>query len=237
MNTFLRGCLRYLRKIYYAGINYRCPVCNSQLARFKPMGSRPAARCPVCNALERHRLIWLYCQTQTDLFDGRRKRLLHVAPEACLKQQLNCIKGLEYTGADLESRHATVKMDVTAIPFNNASFDVILCNHVLEHVPDDRKAMWELLRILKPGGWAIMQVPIKEGVTQEDPAVTSAEERTRLYGQSDHVRQYGQDYGDRLRNAGFTVVVNAFASRLSKLDRERYGVLVEEEIYFCSKSA
>jgi SAM-dependent methyltransferase len=201
------------------------------------MGIRPAARCPVCGALERHRLIWLYCRAKTDLFDGRPKRLLHVAPEPCLTRELRHIDALEYVGADLESRHAMVKMDVTAIQFDDASFDVILCNHVLEHVPDDQKAMRELLRVLKPGGWAIMQVPIKGETTQEDPAVTSATERTRLYGQHDHVRQYGRDYAERLRTAGFLVEVVPFATGLTQPARERYGVLADEELYCCTRPA
>ena len=201
------------------------------------MGMRLSARCPVCGAHERHRLIWLYCHARTDLFDGRPKRLLHVAPEPCLTRELRRVDALEYVGADLERRHATVRMDVTAILFGDASFDVILCNHVLEHVPEDRKAMRELLRVLKPGGWAIMQVPIKGETTQEDATVTSAAERTRLYGQHDHVRQYGRDYAERLRAAGFLVEVDPFAAGLTPSQRERYGVLADEELYRCARPA
>jgi len=237
MKTFLRNCLYPLRRLFYAGAKHECPVCNGRVRWFKPMGTRPSARCPVCGSLERHRLIWLYCRARTNLFDGRPKRLLHVAPEPCLTRELRRIDALEYVGADLEGHHAMVRMDVTAIQFGDASFDVILCNHVLEHVPEDGKAMRELLRVLKPGGWAIMQVPIKGETTQEDPAVTSAAERTRLYGQHDHVRQYGRDYVQRLRAAGFLVEVNTYAAGLSLPQRERYGVLAEEDLYCCSRPA
>jgi SAM-dependent methyltransferase len=237
MKTLLRYLLNGIRRMLYAGAKHECPVCNSHLERFKSMGTRPSARCPVCGSLERHRLIWLFCRAKTDLFDGRPKRLLHVAPEPCLTRELRHIDALEYLGADLEGRHAMVRMDVTAIQFDDASFDVILCNHVLEHVPEDRKAMRELLRVLKPGGWAIMQVPIKGETTQEDASVISAEERTRLYGQDDHVRQYGRDYAERLRAAGFLVAVDPFAVALTPLERERFRVLADEELHYCTRPA
>jgi SAM-dependent methyltransferase len=236
MNPLFRYCLDRIRKLLYVGVNHECPICNSRLLLFKRMGTRPSARCPVCGSLERHRLIWLYCRTKTDLFDERPKRLLHVAPEPCLTRELRRIGALEYVGADLEGHHANVRMDVTAIEFGDASFDVILCNHVLEHVPDDTKAMRELLRVLKPGGWAIMQVPIRGAITQEDPAVTSAVERTRLYGQHDHVRQYGRDYAERLRAAGFLVEVDPFAAGLTQEQRKRYGLLADEDLYYCVRS-
>ncbi|MBE0627722.1 MAG: methyltransferase domain-containing protein [Burkholderiales bacterium] len=237
MRYFFRYCLDGIRKILNAGVEHECPICKSRVRKFRRMGTRPSARCPVCGSLERHRLIWLYCRARTDLFDGRRKRLLHVAPEPCLTRELRRIDALEYVGADLQGHHAMVKMDVTAIQFGDASFDVILCNHVLEHVPEDGKAMRELRRVLKPGGWAIMQVPIKGETTQEDPAVTSAAERTRLYGQHDHVRQYGRDYAQRLRAAGFLVEVDTYAAGLTPSQRERYGVLADEDLYCCARSA
>ena len=233
MNMLLRYCL----SIVYAGTSHECPVCASRLSKFKPMGVRKSALCPVCGALERHRLIWLYCLAKTNLFDGRPKRLLHVAPEPCLKRQLRRINGIEYVDADLESRHATVKMDVTDIQFDDASFDIILCNHVLEHVPDDRRAMRELLRVLRPGGWAIMQVPIDGESTREDPAITSAADRARLYGQHDHVRQYGRDYGERLNAAGFQVNVESFAADFSPTELDRLGVLANEDLYCCVRPA
>ncbi len=235
MKTLLYYWLGRFRKAIYAGAQYECSICNSRLRRFKPMGERPLARCPVCGALERHRLIWLYCRAKTDLFDGHPKSLLHVAPEPCLMSELRRIEGLEYVGADMASHYATVKMDVTSIQFVDASFDVILCNHVLEHVIDDQKAMRELLRVLKPGGWAIMQVPIKGEVTQEDPAVVTAAERARLYGQCDHVRQYGRDYGNRLRSAGFLVKVESFSSSMAPSELERYGILADEDLYVCMR--
>lgn len=237
MKALLRNILARIRKVLFFGSGYTCPICESRLASFRPMGQRLSARCPVCGSLERHRLVWLYCSMATNLLDGRPKSLLHVAPEPCLAERLRKLDGLEYVGADLTGRYATVRMDVTNIQFAEASFDVILCNHVLEHVPDDAKAMRELLRVLKPGGWAIMQVPLKGEITQEDLTITSAEERLRLYGQHDHVRQYGRDYAARLRTAGFQVKVDDYAAHLPTEERQRYVVLPDEDIYLCFKAA
>lgn len=235
MKTLLRSILARIRKVLFFGADYTCPICESRLASFIPMGQRLSARCPVCGSLERHRLIWLYCTMATDLFDGRPKSLLHVAPEPCLAERLRKLDGLDYVSADLASRYAAVRMDVTDIQFAEDSFDVIFCNHVLEHVPDDAKAMSELLRVLKPGGWAIMQVPVSGETTQEDLTITSAEERLRLYGQHDHVRQYGRDYATRLRAAGFQVKVDEYAAQLPNEERLRYGVRPDEELYLCHK--
>lgn len=237
MSQMLDWGLRTLRRAIYRGDRHECPICDSRIGRLLPMGKRDSARCPVCGSLERHRLIWLYCRTNTDLFSCRPRRLLHVAPEPCLSRKLMRTPGLEYIRSDFAGTRTTLQLDVTAIPFRDASFDAILCNHVLEHVPDDRRAMRELLRVLKPGGWAIMQVPIKGKTTLEDPAITSAEARALHYGQDDHVRQYGLDYEDRLREAGFLVDRIAYAPKLSLNERRRYGLMDEEELYRCGKPA
>lgn len=130
-------------------------------------------------------------------------------------------------------------MGITAIDFPDSSFDAVLCFHVLEHVADDRMAIREVFRVLKPGGWAILQVPITEPATREDPRIATAEERFRAYGHPEHVRAYGPDYADRLREAGFHVTVDRFLREISPFQRDRYRVQAEgeplEEIYFCEK--
>lgn len=237
MNEIVEAGLTLLRKLIYHGSAHECPICNSTVARLKPMGTRATARCPVCGSLERHRLIWLHCRANTNLLDGRARRLLHIAPEPCLVRVLQKLPNLEYVRSDFAGSRTTIRLDVTAIPFRDASFDVIFCNHVLEHVTEDRQAMKELHRVLKPGGWAIMQVPIKGDRTLEDPAITSPEARTLHYGQDDHVRQYGLDYEDRLRAAGFLVDRNPLATRFAATERQRYGLMVDEDLYCCSKPA
>ena len=217
-----------------------CPCCEGVFEQFKPFGLRPRpnAQCPGCGALERHRLLWLYLKERTALFDGEERSMLHVAPENVLQQKFRAIPALEYVSADLDSPLAAERIDITSIPRPDATFDVIMCNHVLEHVPDDRRAMRELWRVLRAGGWAILQVPIDSGlaVTREDSAVTDPRERERLFGQADHVRLYGRDYRDRLEAAGFTVTCVPFFAELPEQTRLRHA-LADEDIYCCVKSA
>jgi SAM-dependent methyltransferase len=214
-----------------------CPCCKAHLRRFRPYGlaHRPEARCPICGALERHRLIYFYLTRKTALFDGRRKRMLHVAPEPELSQWFRKATYIDYLTADLFDPYAMVKMDVSNIQYPDNTFDVIYCSHVLEHVPDDRRAMREFCRVLKVGGWAILQVPITDEATFEDPTVTSPEERERLFGQHDHVRRYGPDYRDRLVEAGFAVTVDPFARELDEHTVCRCGLMRNEDVFFCRK--
>jgi SAM-dependent methyltransferase len=237
MKFFLYPFLYTLRRLLFSGTKYECPVCRSKFNAFISMGTRLNARCPVCNSLERHRLIWLFCQRKTDLFDGRFKHFLHVAPEPFLRMAILNISDLSYIGADLLGKHTNEKMDVTDIKYGDNYFDVIFCSHVLEHVPDDVRAMRELFRVLKPGGWAILQVPILGDQTQEDLNIIDPKERTRLYGQEDHVRQYGKDYAEKLQRVGFRVNVDAFAQELSEYEQSRNGILLDEDIFFCRKAA
>lgn len=145
---------------------------------------------------------------------------------------------IEYTTADLESPLADVKMDVHEIPFESESFDVVFCNHVMEHVEDDIKAMSEIHRVLKPGGWAIIQSPqdYSRTTTLEDPSITDPKERERVYWQADHVRLFGLDYGKRLESAGFDVKEDRFVMELPKEQVERYALPPKEIIYFCAKN-
>jgi SAM-dependent methyltransferase len=217
-----------------------CPLCERTARRFRPLGGgaikRPNAQCPHCGSLERHRLIWLYLRDETDLFSGTEpKRMLHVAPEPALRARLAGDGLIDYLSADLDPGLADVQMDITAIDFPADSFDVIYCSHVFEHVPDDALAMRELCRVLRPTGWAILQVPILLERTEEDPSLTDPEERLRRFAQRDHVRAYGPDYADRLRAAGFEVRLDRYAERLGAERARRYGVLTEEIVHLCTK--
>jgi hypothetical protein len=144
--------------LFYHGSAVTCPICETSYRKFLPYGrinARENALCPNCQSLERHRLIWLYLQEQTDFFKTQ-KDILHIAPEDCFIHRFEKLNGDKYITADIESPLAKVKMDIHQIPFEENRFDVVLCNHVLEHVKDDIKAMQEIYRVLKPGGFCIM---------------------------------------------------------------------------------
>ncbi len=188
-----------------------------------------------CHSVERHRFLWLYLQRRTDLFDGSPKKMLHVAPELCFEPRLRKLLGHGYLTADLVDPLAMVKMDVTSIEYPDRSFDVIYCSHVLEHVPDDRKAMREFRRVLADGGWAILLVPITSDWTFEDPAITEPSERRKAFGQEDHLRRYGLDYADRLREAGFTVDVTEVHDLVDRDEAVRMGLSPESGlIHHCT---
>jgi SAM-dependent methyltransferase len=225
-------------KCTHFGLARYCPCCKSYLRGFKAHGliPRSEARCPICGSLERHRLMHLYMTQRTDLFNGQRKRMLHVAPEPELSEWFRKTEYIDYVSADLFNPRAMVRMDITDIQYRDNTFDVIYCSHVLEHVLDDKKALHEFWRVLKIGGWAILQVPITSEVTFEDPTITSPEERERLFGQHDHVRRYGPDYLDRVVGVGFSVTVDSFARELDESTVSRYGLMRSEDVYFCRKT-
>lgn len=214
-----------------------CPLCGTQAASFLPYGVRrvqPDRECPGCGSLERHRLIWLYFALRTDLFTAP-AQLLHIAPEPTISAHLQMIDHIDYLSADLDVSSAMVEMDITDIDRPNASFDVIYASHVLEHVPDDLQAMRELRRVLRPDGWAVLQVPVFGATTLEDPTITDPAERSRRFGQHDHVRMYGHDgeYERRLTAAGFDVTVVPLARELGPDVARRYRLRDTEDIYFC----
>ncbi len=222
------------------GNNVECPICEIKYRKFLPYGRlnpRPNALCPDSLSLERHRLMWLYLKERTSFFNAPHK-LLHIAPELCFIDRFKSMENLDYTTADLESPLADVKMDVHDIPFEDNTFDVVFCNHVMEHVEDDIKAMSEIYRVLKKGGWAIIQSPqdYSRSTTLEDPNITDPKEREKVYWQADHVRLYGLDYGQRLQKAGFTVKEDRFVMELPNEMVRRYALPANEIIYFCAKN-
>ncbi|MGI9542972.1 MAG: class I SAM-dependent methyltransferase [Cyclobacteriaceae bacterium] len=225
--------------LFYRGKKVQCPICQHRYHKFLPYGrkGRPNALCPNCLALERHRLLWLFLQQKTDFF-SRPKKVLHIAPEVCFTDRFEAMENIDYITADLESPWAKVKMDIHQIPFEEDTFDVVMCNHVLEHVENDIKAMQEIHRVLRPGGWAFLQIPFFIPVpeeTQEDPNVTSSKERERKYGQNDHVRLYGKDYKQRLEKGGFKVTEDDFVTTIPFEDQKRFALDRGEMVYFCEK--
>ena len=199
---------------------------------------RKDAVCHYCGSLERHRLVWLYLKRMTKFFDEQPKSMLHVAPEPCFENLFKKHLGQGYISADIQTPHAMIKMDVTDVPFPDEAFGVIYCSHVLEHISEDKRALREFHRVLKFDGWAILLVPVMPSLkrTFEDPSVTDPMERLRLFGQEDHVRRYGQDFGERLREANFFVTVIKPIDFLSEEEIELMGITqAAGDIYYCTK--
>lgn len=216
------------------GKNFTDPIDGKSFKKFLPYGyenPRENVLSPSTLSLERHRLLWLYLKNETNFFTQPHK-LLHFAPEQAFYKRFKKLKNIDYTTTDLNSPLADVKADICNLPFADNSFDVILCNHVLEHIPNDTKAMQELYRILKPGGWGIFQIPqdLKREKTFEDNSITDKKERARIFGQYDHVRIYGRDYFGKLRSVGFTVEEVNYTRTLPKEDVERYRLAQGEII-------
>ncbi len=227
--------------LFYFGNNVECAVCNHHYKKFLPYGrinSRENALCPNCLSLERHRLIWLYLKEKTDFFT-KKLNVLHIAPEYCYMKPFEAQHGENYITADIESPLAKVKMDIHQIPFPENHFDVVLCNHVLEHVDDDIKAMNEIHRVLKPGGWAILQVPFFNPIpdqTFEDNSITDPREREKIFGQNDHVRKYGKDYVVRIERSGLKAFEENFSQKFLAEQAYYFGIVRNETIYKGEKS-
>ncbi|MFH1564517.1 MAG: methyltransferase domain-containing protein [bacterium] len=231
-------CFKF-KSFWYFGNKVICPCCNGSFRKFLSFGikSRPNAQCPKCESLERHRLFWIYLRDKTDFFKGNLK-VLDIAPVKFLQKKFKAITNLDYVSADISSPLAMLKIDITDIQLPDNQFDCIFCYHVLEHILDDQKAMRELFRVLKHGGWAILQSPIdnEREKSFENPNIVSPKERERVFGQSDHVRIYGKDYKDRLEKAGFAVKLDNYAMELGDDAIKKYGLMKDEIIYFCAKS-
>ena len=224
---------------FLRGSTYTDPIDGKSYRRFLPYGYakvRENVLAPGTLSLERHRLFWLYLKNETTFFSAP-LRVLHFAPEQAFVQKFKKQKNLTYTTTDLNSPIADVKADICDLPFKDNSFDFIICNHVLEHIPDDTKAMQELYRVLAPSGTAIVQVPYdaKRAITFEDNTITDQSERTRIFGQYDHLRVYGMDYFKKLSSIGFEVNALDYTSSISSDDIERYRLCKGELLPVCKK--
>ena len=217
---------RPILALFLKGNTYTDPIDGKSFKTFLPYGygnQRNNVLSPSTLSLERHRLLWLYLKNETDFF-SKNLKVLHFAPEQCFLKRFKALENLDYTTTDLESPIADVKADICNLPFEDDSYDVIFCNHVLEHIPDDTKAMQELFRILKPGGFGVFQIPqdLSREKTFEDNSITDRKERAKIFGQYDHVRIYGRDYFDKLRSIGFKVEEVDYTSTLSEEDITKY---------------
>lgn len=208
------------------GKRFTDPIDGKSYRKFLSYGyatTRPNVLAPGTLSLERHRLLWLYLQRETDFFVKPRK-VLHVAPEQAFLKRFQKLKHLDYTTTDLESPLADIKADLTSLPFAPNTYDMIICNHVLEHIQEDKEALSEIYRVLKPGGMAILQVPYDANrkETFADDTIVDPEERARIFGQYDHVRIYGMDYFDLLASIGFQVIKEDYTAGLSRDEIEKY---------------
>jgi len=232
-----RAARNFIYQIAYRGTGRWCPLCDTETRRFRPFGvdeRREQAMCVHCGALERHRLIWLFFERQTDLFTLPPKRMLHIAPEPC-EERIRRRVGAGYVSADLADPTVDVRCDVARIPYPDGWFDAVYCSHVLEHVADDRQAMRELRRVLAPHGYAVLLVPITAAETFEDPTITAPRDRLRAFGQEDHVRRYGPDFVDRVRESGFDVRVVRARDIATPPEISTMGLDATGEIFLATK--
>jgi predicted SAM-dependent methyltransferase len=237
LSIVVRPILAFLLK----GNTFTDPIDGKSFRMFLPYGygtQRNNVLSPSTLSLERHRLLWLYLQNETDFFTSKvQKNVLHFAPEQEFYKRFKKQKNIQYTTTDLFSPLADVKADICNLPFEDNQYDVIFCNHVLEHIPDDTKAMQELYRVLKPEGMAILQIPqdLNRATTFSDDSITDEKERAKIFGQYDHVRVYGRDYFDKLRSIGFTVVEEDYTKKISPELVTKYCLADGEIIPVCFK--
>lgn len=231
--------------LLYLGKGKLCPLCGCQRRKFMPYGyvtSRENALCPNCLSLERHRLLWLWLVRESDIGRGAMAlpKMLHIAPEVALMRKFRKMYAStpdRYVTADLESPLADMHFDVQQIPLEAESFDAVICNHIMEHVEDDHKALSELYRIMRRGGWGVILSPVEleREETFEDDTITDPAERTRIFGQYDHRRIYGRDYAARLREAGFEVYDIDYKNELSKAEQELYALPADHLYIVCKQ--
>lgn len=225
-----KGSRFAVKQTYKIGSQRECPVCGFTGRKFVAAGTPPRkeARCPDCGAAERHRLLTYYIENETDLVEGN-QQVLYFAPTDRIARSLQEY-GNRLITTDLSMADVNIYADITHLPFDDDTFDMVICSHVLEHIPDDSAAMSELYRILSDGGYALIMVPKDKGreQTYEDESVTSPEEREKEFGQHDHVRWYGKDFPERLSEAGFEVSTVTYAKNLRDDIVNKYGLKVDK---------
>lgn len=224
--------IRPILAFFLKGKTFTDPIDGKSFRYFLPYGygsQRNNVLSPSTLSLERHRLLWLYLKNETNFFSKDSEnssglQVLHFAPEQCFLKRFKNLKNIDYTTTDLESPIADVKADICNLPFEDNSYDIIFCNHVLEHIPNDTKAMQELYRVMKVGGMGIFQIPqdLSREKTFEDNTITDQKERAKIFGQYDHVRVYGRDYFDKLRSIGFKVEEVDYTATLSEEEITKY---------------
>lgn len=231
------GVRRRVEIARHRGDAVRCPLCDGRFDAFKPAWNRAQAICWRCGAHERHRFTWLLLEQRPELLD-RARSLLHFAPEYAIERRLRERTDLRYVTTDLDPTKGELVLDLEALDLPDGAFDAVLCSHVLEHVSDDARAMRELRRIVAPGGWALVMVPIDQGraFTYEDPSITTPDGRRDAFWQEDHVRLYAPDVADRLAAAGFAVERVQAGEALGPPVVLRHGLLAGEELHLCSVS-
>ena len=236
MSIFFRPIIKW----YFKGTRFTDPIDGSSYRKFLPYGYqkiRENALCPGTLSLERHRFLWLYLERETTFLNDPIK-VLHIAPEQIFHQKFRTFSHWEYTTTDLHSPLAEIKADLCELPFQDNYYDLILCNHVLEHIPEDQKAMQEMYRVLKQGGTLIAQVPLEENRTQtlEDNSITDKATRTEIFGQYDHVRIYGTDYYTRLESVGFDAHAIDFLKKLTSQEKQKFALPYSEKIPIAIKN-
>jgi SAM-dependent methyltransferase len=246
LNTFSRTFLikisfvfQPILGLFLKGNQFTDPIDGKSFSTFLPYGYnnlRKNALSPSTFSLERHRLLWLYLKNETGFFDKKIK-LLHFAPEQAFYNRFKKLSNIQYDTIDINSPLAMIKADICDLPIKDNTYDFILCNHVLEHILDDNKAISELHRVLKKDGVGIFQVPIdmKKEFTFQDDSITDKKERNKIFGQYDHVRVYGKDYFTKLKNAGFKVEEVDYTKNLSKDEIYRFSIVKGEIIPVCTK--
>ena len=236
---FVLEVVFFLRGLFFLGRKYQCPCCGWHLRALVDGNSlikqRSLSYCPRCNSKSRHRRIWLFLRNNTNLFTNQ-LRLLEISPKYSFSRRFTRMKNLDYLGADIVFRpHIALKMDLTRTSLKAESFDTVLCIHVLEEIIDDRQAMKEIFRLLKPSGWAIISVPTRmDQLTYEDLNITDPNERKNAFGEPDHVRVYGSDLASRLEASGFEVYVD-LAENVPHQVQHKFGLKGDENIFYCVK--
>lgn len=223
--------------ILFSGDERLCPLCGKNYKKFGKGGveKREDSQCMNCGSLERHRFLWLFLERETRTKSSKNISTLHIAPEECLEKHLRKYSR-EYITSDIEGKNVDIKIDIRNIPFEDETYDLILCSHVLEHVDDDRKALREFLRILKKDGTALILIPVEREKTYEDFTITDPEERLKIFGQKDHVRIYGEDFIERVKETGFLVSSFQPKDLFNENEQIKYGIKIESDrLYVCKK--